>query len=167
MNKRDEYWFWLAKAITEPKNTDNFFYYNKFDDELFAITILEGKTKPFYRNLSTLSNEENNRLFEKNIRDLNSGASNSVLLPRLSLKEKKEFLVRFSEQLTDERLKNALLADISELSDNDKFGFKIDLKKEDKNVAYNYDLQRGEYIVDKVREMYFPLGISENTRLLW
>ena len=167
MNKTDEFWFWTFRAIMNPKGSNRFYYYDKFNDELFGLLIKPEEILPLYRNSYTGTKDENSIKFLKRIQDIEKKNLNIILLPALTLKEKREFLIQFINKMVDEKLKLALLTDAQNLRDSDEFNFKTEIAEINKSVAMEFDMQRGEFLATKVKENYFPLGISENTFVLW
>ena len=167
MNKSDEFWFFLSMAITRPKSSNISFYYDKKRNELFGIETIGKQILPCFKNSVTEKSEEKRVMFDLIILDIKKGSSNFILLPIMSLGEKKQFFIQFVSALTHCEFKNKLLNDIAIFNENDNFNLKIDLKQIDKTIAFEYDMERGKYIANKIEEHYFSLGISKISTVLW
>jgi hypothetical protein len=56
--------------------------------------------------------------------------------------------------------------ELEEFVEEDEFGFKSELKLIDKKLDFHFEIQRGEFIAKKVKEMYIPLGIGDESKVI-
>lgn len=167
MNKGDEFWFWTFLAITNPKGSNRFYYFDKYNDELFGVVYNNEEVSPFFRNPYSSTLIDKQKKLIKKIEDFRNKKINTILLPALSLKDKREFLFEFTGNMIDKNLKLILTSEAQNLKDSDKFNFQTKIVNFNKSVAMEFDLKRGVFLARKINEIYFPLGISENTQILW
>ncbi len=161
MNEKDKFWFWTLTAIS---NADiNFaYYYNKQNDELFALNFKGKEYLPIFKNESS-SNKALDDAFLRNIGYLKRNLDIIIKLPSLSLNDKKGFLQQFLLEITEGLEKEKLKLQVNSYKDNDVFNLNI----ENKQLYVKFDIEKGAFLARKVVEYYMPLGISENSKLVW
>jgi|GEM_PF-3397729 len=164
MNKSDEFWYWTSKAITSPAYSQELYFYRKSNDQLFGLIVGDFEIAPLFRNSMTKVNGD--RFFD-NIRLYKEGAEDIFELPKLPLEKKMSFLKQFARKVQDVKLKEDLFFEANSLGDNDYFGFKTDLKNRDIEIAFQFDLERGQFIARCIEQIYFKFGISEASEVLW
>ncbi|MFL5763617.1 MAG: hypothetical protein ACJ77K_06715 [Bacteroidia bacterium] len=167
MNKVDEYAFWVMRAISEPTASSNEFFFDKYENELFGIKNRNVGLKPIFRNKITEEDPQIVELFSKKIEALRRQDPNIIQLPKLSLAEKTNFLSRFIDQFKSHSLYTDLKNEIEGFSERDQFGFKIDLKAIDPKLFLQFDMEKGRFIANMVKQIYSPLGISEKSLVIW
>lgn len=161
MNKKDEFWFFVIRAISATGDDQYQYYYNKPKNVLFAIKRELANIQP----LSRQPVDENSVLKEKVIKLIKSDAN--IKLDRLSLAEKKQLLNKALDCLTDVALKNSLEAEVDALKETDKLIFKKDLRKINFLMFLQIDMRLNNLLTKEISLKYFPLGISEETNILW
>lgn len=167
MNKSDEFWFWAGKAIAEPENSSNIYYYDKGKDELFGLMIESDNYLPIFRNQITRKNIDINNSFRKAILKVKKVDPNVIQLPKLSFDVKKDFLNRVVSSIEDSSLKDKLFLEVTNFSKNDEFDFANKFKNENPELYFKYQMDRGIYISDRIKEIYEPLGLSINSKIIW
>lgn len=166
MNKKDEYWFWVFEAISAPKRTNCIYYYDKVNDELFALELRANEICPKYRNNYTAQDNSIKLRFERKIANIKKESADFISLPKLTTDEKKIFLKGFIDGvLNDEILKLKLQHELVNFSDMDNFYFKADIKSLNIKEYIRFDMAQGKWLADKVAEIYSPIGITEKTEV--
>ena len=92
---------------------------------------------------------------------------NYIILPKLTIVEKKMFLTSFITSIDDIHLKIQLENELNQFTDEDDFGFEIDIKEKNYNLYSKYEMMKGRYLVEMVKKKYTPLGITEQTDIIW
>jgi hypothetical protein len=168
MNKEDEYWFWVMKAITEPITSNLYFFWDEKEDLLFATIINENNNfEPFIRTSFMGNRDEVILTMNYEILKVKDMDPSIIKLTRLSLQEKKDFFYDFILTISDQELRATLLDEINILTESDSFNLKTDLKSINRPLYIRYDMARGKFIVSKIAKYYTSLGISEESTLLW
>lgn len=167
MGKADEYRLWAVNAITEPCKSNNLYYYDKSKDRLFCLLNQDNSLHPgIYK---SPEKEKATRL--KTLKDyivkIQSQTEDIVLLPKLSLEEKRHFLTRFARSVPDVELRDKLISESESLTEEDAFDYKTDLKHVDKLLWFNFDISKGKFTASKAIEAFKPLGISEESSIVW
>ena len=164
MNKEDEFWFFVMKAITAATTNNNFYFYDNIEDMLFALKKEKKEFFPIYRNTARQSTIQNVETISRAIQKVKRLDNQIIQLPKLSLEEKKDFFIGFLSTIKDTLLKSKLQSSIITFSENDDFLF---TKKISSDLDFRYDMGKGKFITDKIKEIYYPLGISEKSKVIW
>lgn len=165
MNKIDEYYFNVYKAITIPHESAIQYFYNNYIDGIFSV-VKEGKQLvPRLRNPTI--GEKNKIILGKSIRGIAMGDPGIVLLPTISFEERQGFFLLFMEGISDLVIKNDVEGDIRNYSTSDEFELKVDLKSMSMVVYMDYYYKRAAFIGQMIEKMYQPLGITERTEIIW
>jgi hypothetical protein len=167
MNKLDEYAFWIMRAITEPDESERMHFYDKELNQLFSLSNKNNQLSPLYRNSFTENKEDSYKKFAEGINKVKRRDASIIQLPRLTFEEKKDFLNAYLSNVHDPILKDKLRIELNSFSKKDEFKFKADLKSLDKTFYLKEDMDRGKFIADKIREIYRPLGITEESEVVW
>jgi hypothetical protein len=107
--------------------------------------------------------EKKDLLYSKR-KKLDLGSSDILLLPSLPLSEIDKLVQEFNDTLEDEKIKMA----IRSITDENVLDSVGSLLKTTNAVLYQrFDMQKGVFFASKAAELYFPLGISEHTKVIW
>lgn len=168
MNLLDEYWFWCTAAITAPNITNHKYYYDRSLDRLFALTYEGKNVYPKFRNDYSKLQTQTIILFAEQINKLANNDPSIIELPKLSFQAKKDFIQRFILAIEDEFLtsKTTLLEEMKSFSEESKFLLSADIKNHWK-LYHRYDREISTFVSNQIQEMYKPIGISENSFVLW
>ncbi len=167
MNKLDEWAFWLMKAITQPQTSNNKYFYDKEFDELFALKFQNNGLLPIFRNTITENNIVIVDTFVSKIHKIENFDKSIITLPKLSLEEKKIFLIQFISDIENSSIRNELNNEINSFSESDDFNFKLNLKKANPQLYLKFDMDKGKFIFSKINQIYEPLGITEKSVVIW
>lgn len=167
MNEQDEFWFWVMRAISEPNESKNIYFYDKKEDSLFALKKFNNEFLPIFRNSTTQNFKQVNEAFIREISKVQKSNSEIMILPKLSLKEKTDYLFKFVSKIENAMVKSQLQSEMVTFTENDDFKLKLDLKSIDSSLNLKYDIDKGVFLANKIKEMYFPLGISEKSKIIW
>jgi hypothetical protein len=155
MNKKDEFWFWVINAITNTYTNEKKYFYDREMDTLLSLSIIENQeTTPNLRNNFSYNNEKIIDSLSKLIVKINNKDASIIELPVLSIDEKRNFLLEYINAFDDENIKIKLLNEMKTITQITEF-CKINLKSIDKNIHLDFDLQRGQFIANKIEEKYY------------
>lgn len=169
MNRIDEIWFFMGKAISYNKKDNRKFYFDKKNDKLFSLDHLDKMIMPCYRNEHVISPEENKKYLELIISSFNEYSFLDYIfeVPRISFTQKKEVLIQFVEELNDLGLKEKLNAELSLFEEYDDFDFKYNLREVNFELYAKFDMFKGRFVAKKSKEIMDSLGIKVNTPVIW
>jgi hypothetical protein len=88
MNLKDEFWFWITKAITKPSKSDIRFFFDNADKKLFALM---NDFDPFFRNNYTKNNKKTFNEFLLKISKVKNNYDGVIELKSIEYSEKKGF----------------------------------------------------------------------------
>lgn len=154
-------------AITEPNISDRYYYFNVSKNELFGFTENKEGTFPIFRNNWTKADKNILDLFQNALYDKMKNSKDLILLPKLNLVEKKEFLLQFAKCVTPIELSNSLIYESEEFSQKDEFGFRTDLQAINKKVFFDFEMVKLKFLNEKIRKYVNPIGVSENAKVIW
>ena len=168
MDKKDEYGVWVRRAISEPNISYNRHYYDVRKDRLFSVRHDGQKQVPFCRDWNTVNGGVSS-LFAEEIAKLKMPDPYIIQLPRLTVDVKRKFLFQFILQICDQfsTLKQNLEADLADYSGIDYFDFKMSIRNQAPSIYEEYDLQRDTFITAQVKQLFEPLGVSEQAIVIW
>lgn len=155
------------KAISEPNNSSTSYYFDVSQNCVFALTSIDNNFIPCYRNNITSQNEELKKIFNNEIDKVVNSRSDILILPRLSLSEKKSFLNSFTSKVNEINIKNKLLLEVDSFSDKENFNFKSNLKELSNRLAFLFEIEKANYLSTQIKNMYEPLGVTELVNIIW
>lgn len=167
MNKMDEYWFWIMRAISAPNLSPIDYFYDTKNDQLFSFTIENDKYKPEFRNEYSERIFKNKELLSAKVKLILDNAPYLVKLHRLSVIEKRNHLLYCSSFVADISVRQILEKEASSFTEVDMFKFKYDIKKYNPSLYQKVDIAIGSFLAKMAEDTYTPLGITSNTRILW
>lgn len=169
MNKLDEHYFFLNKAISEGLFNTHRYYYDINSDELFGLIFYDiDVINPYLRNILSNNSEIINCL-NKKIKLVVNKDSSIVELPRLSIDSRRNILLSVSKKFQDERIEKVISSRLEYITESKA------LQIEDKNgiailgldLSFNFSVEMTNQILNEVKKIYYPLGISEDSKILW
>jgi len=165
MTRQDIYSMWILAAISEPNESVFHHFYDCNDNTLFSLRLSSSGFEPKYLNPNWVEDHVRSALQQK-VKKVESGHSDIIELPRLSIESRRDFLTMFASQLNDSELHENLIEEIMHLKSTDRFDFKTDFKTINKVLHLSYDLDKNTFLAKKAREAFEPLGISESSEVL-
>jgi hypothetical protein len=154
------------KAISAPNSGTRYFYYDKFLDSLFSVTVNDHIISPNYFNTVVVSEtiiEDLNKEIEK-VKAVNPDI---VILPKLSQDQKIDFLTGYLSNASETNFKKYLNSVLENFSDQSEFFFGIDIKGKEPSEVFKFDMARGQFLTTEIEKTYSPLGISVKSHLIW
>lgn len=154
MNKQDEYYFIVVKAISEPQISNNHYYYDALTERVFCLSFKGGRFYPHYRNLSIKPSIDKMAVFTDLIKKVENNESSIHELSRISTQSKKDFLSKYVDSIPDLHLKQILYEELEGYTDENPFAFKFDLSHYNKSIYSDFDKQKHLFLFPKIEEMY-------------
>ena len=95
--------------------------------------------------------------------------SSILELPRLSIDSRRNILLSVSKKFQDERIEKVISSRLEYITESKA------LQIEDKNgiailgldLSFNFSVEMTNQILNEVKKIYYPLGISEDSKILW
>lgn len=137
MTESDRFDLFLCKAVSSPNSHPPYRYYLLNND---LLVIQEN-------NVSKFSNES------------------LIELPKITVKEKKDFLLRFAQE-QNKAAKDYILELLKTFDDTSEFDISNDLKKIDWGVGFDFFIESGRFLLGRAEELYSIYGLNESMRIL-
>ncbi|MEA9414465.1 MULTISPECIES: hypothetical protein [unclassified Flavobacterium] len=167
MNKIDEFWYILTKAILN-KNEDMIYLYDRPNDLILSYLFKNNNAIPYYKNeeLKQINSVYRNNVvenFDHVYSRFTQNDSSIFKLKAISDQEKKQFLDDFIFDIEDSYKKQIIeCVNINNLEKGGSLLSKINFEK-----SMTYSNKLGIFLNEKFLDLYFPLGISTNTNVVW
>lgn len=164
MNTLDKYYFFLQKAITNVE-FEKKYYFDKENDLLYC-TLKTGL------GLSLCFRNENVQIDKSKfiiVKRLIENKINIVEIPKILFLDKRKFLFDFVNKEQDIELKEKLKKELKLFNESSDFlnCFIEIIQYVDKRKAYDFHMSLGFFLNVKIKEITEPMGITENSDVIW
>jgi nuclear transport factor 2 (NTF2) superfamily protein len=169
MNKSDELWFFIGKAISYGSDRSRRFFFDKVNNKLFSLKYENGAFIPCFKNENWSSSEDIKKYLYSMASMFEDGFDSKkiVEIPRVSFVEKREVLDKFIDEMDDFDLKKRLIDSLGSSNENDEFDFKYNLRDSNFKLYAKFDMERGRFIAIRTKEVMNFMGIMESTSIAW
>ena len=157
---------WLMKSLTKNRSDSNNYVFDTETNTLFAYTIEDNILLPWFRN-PFIKIDETVKKFEKELNRVSEGCNFIISLPCLSFEDKREFLNSFIAKIDSNLTREKLIENLKDFDEYSPFWFSDTVKNIDNDLYRLFERSKWQFIAQKIKEMYEPLGISEDTTVLY
>jgi hypothetical protein len=169
MNIIDVYWFFITKAILNSNNNLNYWYDSK-TDSLFRL----GTSGDFRDSVGNVTLYDLRKhlyiVLEKQLKVYVARIENNDpyihQLPKISDNRKKEFLENYLDTLPDENTKSTIRRHV-QWDNLDSIWKDLPKNKESYELNREYGKNLYEFLRPEFETMYYPLGMTEATNVIW
>lgn len=168
MNREDEFWHFIMKAVLNEGWINRKFYFDSKNDCVFSLQFDDSKIKVHYRNVHTKKTPELEKYFEEVLRLFSENRPERyVEIPQIPFSDKKTFLLNYAANLDNHELRIVLFEEVNNYSEEDKFDFKFDLRNFDFRTYAQFDMERGRFTNSKGLELINSIGLTDIKKVMW
>lgn len=168
MNKEDQFWYILMKAVSGESGSNRKFYFDPLNNCIFSLIFEDSGIRVHYRNSHITTSPELEEYFKTVIPKFNEDLPTEFIeIPRISFSEKRSFLKKFVQNVKDSSLQAVLFEDLKNYPEQDTLDFKVDLKRLDSKLFFQFDMERGKFLSSQAMNLVSPLGITDQTEIMW